>query len=167
MDFKTLAARHLKRENYSPHKILSLDPGETTGWAVFENGELLAAGQLDTSAIEQSAAVIQSLIKIHTPAIVVYEDYRVYGWKADAHSWAALHTPQLIGAIKTICSLLSIPTHTQMAQVAKQFCTDTKLKEWGMYQKGLKHARDAIRHGCYFILFNQHKVAIKNLPSKP
>lgn len=41
----------------------------------------------------------------------------------------------------------------QMAVTAKNFCTDDKLKQWGFWQAGQKHARDSIRHGCYFLLF--------------
>lgn len=150
-----------------PHVLLSLDPGETTGYAIFDTGALKMVGQLDTADIGKSVEQISYLINTWKPAVVVYEDYKVYGWKADAHSWASLHTPQLIGCILTVCTMLSKPTHSQMAQQAKGFCTDDKLKDWDMYPKGLKHARDAIRHGCYYMLFNHHKVAHKLLPESP
>ena len=35
---------------------------------------------------------------------------------------------------------------------AKGFVTDAKLKEWGLWQDGLRHSRDAIRHGIYFLV---------------
>ena len=47
----------------------------------------------------------------------------------------------------------NIPTHKQMASTAKTFATDKKLREWGFWERGMRHARDAIRHGCYFLLF--------------
>jgi hypothetical protein len=42
-----------------------------------------------------------------------------------------------------------------MAHQAKGFVTDEKLKAWGFYQKGVRHARDSIRHACYFLLFDK------------
>jgi hypothetical protein len=43
--------------------------------------------------------------------------------------------------------------HYQMATTAKTFVTDEKLKQWGFWQEGMRHSRDAIRHGLYFLLF--------------
>jgi hypothetical protein len=40
-----------------------------------------------------------------------------------------------------------------MASQAKAFVTDQKLKEWGFWKEGMRHSRDAIRHGLYFLLF--------------
>jgi len=40
-----------------------------------------------------------------------------------------------------------------MAQHAKQWWTDEKLKRFGIYPKGLKHGRDALRHLLYYMLF--------------
>lgn len=44
----------------------------------------------------------------------------------------------------------------QMAAQAKGFVDDDKLKAWGFWIKGKKHARDAIRHGVYYLLFTYH-----------
>jgi len=153
----------LKRANpkQEPVKtLLSLDPGETTGFAVFERGHLGKCLHLRTKPIDEGVDGLNSLIGAIKPDVIVYESYRVYGWKTEQHAYSDLHTPQLIGAIQTIARLKSIPVHSQSAQVAKQFCTDMKLKEWGVYERGFKHGRDAVRHGCYFLLFNQHKVPL-------
>jgi hypothetical protein len=36
------------------------------------------------------------------------------------------------------------------AGLAKGFATDDKLKAWGFWQPGQRHARDAIRHALNF-----------------
>ena len=159
------------RPDYQPPKVvLALDPGETTGVAVFYKGCLVHTDQLDTHhVVPQGVRLLDKLIdntyeelthkgpKMLSADVVVYENYRVYNWKAQQHSWDTLHTPRLIGAIQTLCHLKQIPTYTQMAQQPKNFCTDKKLIEWHYYERGQKHARDAIRHGCYYMLFNDQK----------
>lgn len=88
------------------------------------------------------------------PTHVVCEDYRVYAEKAGAHIGKSLFTPKLIGKIDLLCNVDNIPVTYQMAATAKVFCTNDKLKEWGFYQESMRHSRDAIRHACYYILFN-------------
>lgn len=152
--FTDLLAR-LRGEARIPEKLLCLDPGKTTGWCLFEKGELTRWGQLpncfDDKNIDTSGLV--HLLKEIDPDFVVYEDYRVYNNKLDRHAFSPVMTVRLIGAIETFCQMNEIPTHKQMATTAKNFCTDEKLQSWGFWKPGMKHSRDAIRHGCYFLLF--------------
>lgn len=136
--------------------LIALDPGETTGYAVYQNGKLIDAGQLPTSYIIQGIQSLEPLLDkyLDQKPYCVFENYRIYSWKTETHTWAELHTPQMLGVIETLCYVRGIKCSRQMAQQAKQFCTDDKLKMWGYYKPGLKHARDAIRHGCYYLLFN-------------
>lgn len=137
-----------------PARLLCLDPGETTGWAVFDRGVFAQAGQLNTKPDVYTQTVPQFLQTIQ-PTHIIMENYKVYAHKLKDHSWSSLHTSQLIGSIKMLSSMQNIGVSLQMASQAKGFCTDEKLRKWGMYQTGLKHARDAIRHGCYFLLFHK------------
>lgn len=138
-----------------PISILALDPGETTGYCFMSVNVSTAyyAGQIDTPNIPQSVLKISEFLTERQVDVIVCEDYRVYSWKSDQHKWANLHTPQLIGCIKTLACIGDIPIHMQMAIEAKEFCTDDKLKAWGMYQEGQRHARDAIRHATSYLLF--------------
>ncbi len=137
--------------------VLALDPGETTGWAKFsatpEQAVLEDYGQTKTWPIVDGVSGISELLQQHTPTILVIESYRVYEWKVEDHSWSSVPTLQLIGCIKTLSIQHNKPVYEQTAQIAKNFCTDERLKLWGMYPKGLRHARDAIRHGIYYLLF--------------
>lgn len=144
--------------------VVALDPGETTGFAVFRGVELIEFGQLIPGYKDpsESAKLIDALIKRAKADLVVYESYRVYSFKTDSHAWNEMYTSQVIGTIRFMCNtgvpeMKVIPTFPQTAQVAKQFVTDEKLKAWNMYARGQKHARDAIRHGCWFILFGEEK----------
>lgn len=137
--------------------LLSLDPGETTGWAKFNNGELQVCGQFGPGSVRSTFLTLGGLLNEIAPDLVVCEAYRIYEWKRDQHSWSDLFTVRLIGAIEFLCAYNDIPVVFQMASTGKGFCTDKKLKEWGYYYKGLRHARDAIRHGCYWLLFGKEE----------
>lgn len=137
----------------APERLLCLDPGETTGWAVFERGELTASGQARTI---EGWEVIHDLFVDIKPTAVIYENYRVYAHKLERHSNSEVYTLRLVGVIEFICEMLfGIPHYNQMAQQAKGFVSDEKLKSWGFYKKGHRHARDAMRHGIYFLLFDK------------
>lgn len=134
--------------------LLSFDPGHTTGYAVFVGHELSEFSQLETKSIPQATEVIGDLFKKVGPDVVIVEDYRIYKWKTEHHGGSTVLTARVIGCIETIATqhmtnvVIKQPAHT-----AKGFVTDKRLKEWAFYEPGMKHARDAIRHACYFILF--------------
>lgn len=138
-----------------PKRLLCLDPGETTGWSVFQDGKLVDAGQAKT--FENGWWEIHNLFKTACPTMVIYENYRVYDHKLQRHANSEVYTLRLIGVIEYLCEIVfRIPYYNQMAHQAKGFVTDDKLKQWGMYMIGLKHARDSIRHGAYFLLFDKN-----------
>lgn len=137
--------------------LIAFDPGETTGVAVFKEGVLKEQFQLKTWPLVEAVNSFTHIIDVHKPTRCVYESYQVYEWKADDHSWSQIPTIQVIGCLQTLLIQRKIPFWTQTAQVAKQFVTDQRLEDWGMWFKGIRHARDAIRHGCYFLLFGPSK----------
>ncbi len=154
MDFKEMVAA--TKPKVVPDDVfvhLVFDPGHTTGWCAFEGIELKERGQIDTQSIDVATPSIMELFDIWVPNVVIYEDYRIYKWRQKHHVGSELMTTQVIGCIKTISAIGGIPTFTQPAQIAKAFCTDKKLKAWGFYDKGQRHSNDAVRHGCYAILF--------------
>jgi len=156
MDLNTLV--HTLREQRNLEdlqnvRVLALDPGHTTGWAMFLNNELIRAGQIDTTSVDMATQTVGALFKEFEPQIVVAEEYRVYKWRAKHHTGSDLLTARVIGCIETLCAFTGASIIKQPANVAKGFCTDTKLRDWGVYQTGYKHANDAVRHGCYFLCF--------------
>ena len=138
-----------------PERLLCLAPGKTTGWCLFENGKLTKWGQIEDCFDDNNVDVtkLYDLFAEVQPDFILYEDYKVYSHKLDRHSFNPVFTVRLIGVIETYCQMEGVATHKQMATTAKNFCTDDKLKQWGFWQKGMRHSRDAIRHGCYFLLF--------------
>ena len=137
--------------------LFVMDPGETTGWCVFQDQKLIEAGQATTKPISEGSRWLNQIFLKYHPTFVVYEAYRVYAWKTQSHAQSDLHTPQFIGTILTYCDMYGVPYHSHMASAAKGFTTDEKLELWGFYKPGLKHARDALRHACYFQLHSYQK----------
>lgn len=138
---------------------LTLDPGETTGWALWRGLDLERCGQWATPEPDMLVDEINTLeivLKL-TLSRIVYEEYRVRGNKYKEHVGSEVVTIQHIGAIKVVAAELGVPIFKQSAGMAKGFATDRKLRQWGLYQTGLRHANDAIRHGVYWILFASEK----------
>lgn len=133
--------------------IIALDPGVTTGIALFEAPALVMVDQNKDDNIGRAVNYIEQIVNDHSPTAIIIEDYRIYRWKQKEHAWSDLHTPRLIGGIEKLAFDKCLPLIKQPAHVAKGFCNDAKLKDWSMYIKGMRHGRDAIRHGAYYILF--------------
>ena len=133
----------LRQQYMSP--LLAIDPGETTGIAIWEPVERrILLGQLITKDVGigfDGVHVLASQV-----SHVRYEDYRVYGHMTEQHAFQNLHTAQMIGAIKVACHLAQVQHSTCLAMHAKAFWTDSKLKMCNLYSPGMKHARDAERH---------------------
>jgi hypothetical protein len=136
-----------------PEYTLCLDPGHTTGYAVFNNRVLIDSGQIATKP-DDYASWNSFLIEYKKVSHIIIEDYKIYSNKTDIHANADLWVPNLIGAAGLFAVQNSIPVTKQMASLVKPFCTDDKLKIWYMFDRGKRHANDAIRHGVYWLIFN-------------
>lgn len=153
MDFVTLLEKRRGAEWKPPRRLLALDPGHTTGWSLFVDGKLERSGQV--KSLEEGWRSLDSLFIDTNPTAVVFENYRVYEHKLSRHANSEVYTLRLIGAIEYVCERrLLVPAYNMMASQHKGFCTDERLKQWGMYVKGQRHARDSIRLGIYFLLFD-------------
>lgn len=134
--------------------VLCLDPGETTGYAIFMEGLLYECGQQVTGQNPELMAEFIQWVNGHLPVDqIVYEEYRIRGNKAQQHVGSEVVTIQHIGAIKVVAGMLDIPIYKQTAGMAKGFATDERLRHWGLWQPNHRHANDAIRHGTYWHLF--------------
>lgn len=134
--------------------VLCLDPGETTGWALWHEGKLHTCGQEYTGQDPASTGrLVKWLDQDDHLRLIVYEEYRVRGNKFREHVGSEVVTIQHIGAIKVVADELGVPLWKQSAGMAKGFATDGKLRRWGLWQPNERHANDAIRHGIYYHLF--------------
>lgn len=139
-----------------PKTLLALDPGETLGWARFSEGSLKDFGETSLCVTKPFLALTALCCGSRPPDVIVSEDYKVYPWRLREHSWSTGYTMRILGMLEGIAEEHSIILFKQMAlSPTKGFCHNRRLREWGYYIKGGAHARDAIRHGCYWLLFSK------------
>ena len=148
--------------------ILGIDPGERTGWAWMHDYQLIDCGEIPTgnvpiaynnlyqlfTSIVNRAHIVQPIKQqpFHKQLHIAIEDYRVYSWKAQDHSWSNIHTIKVVGFAELNALAIGAPYILRLAQHAKISVTDERLIKWGMWARGQRHARDAIRHaGLYAI----------------
>lgn len=145
------------RPDFDPRSsgtVLCLDPGHTTGFAVFSAGTLEVAGEWSTESPATLAEQIERINEdVYSLDRIVFEEYRVRGNKVREHIGSEVLTIQHVGAIRVTGDRLGLALSKQSAGMAKGFATDAKLRRWGLYQRGKRHANDAVRHGCYYLLF--------------
>lgn len=161
LSFKELYSGYSKQrdrdhESIIESGILCLDPGETTGWAYFVGTDLIDCGQVDSPVNSYNAylCLLQSWYYHKGYRTMIIEDYRVYANKVQQHTHSDLWVPKLIGAACGSAIRNDVNIVTQMAAQAKGFCSNDKLKAWGFYTPGKRHAMDAIRHGAHWLLFS-------------
>lgn len=144
---------------------LGLDPGHTTGAALIHDFRLIWARQLETSHVENTYDSIRDLfdevLNVYDVGSIqiACEDYKVYDWKAESHSWSKVHTIKVVGLIQFLAYEHRIPIKMRMASAAKGWMTDDKLRTWGLYVEGQRHSRDAIRHAAYNAIFNDSHIS--------
>jgi hypothetical protein len=159
-------------------KVLSFDPSGnynegsgTTGWAYFEDGELIEFGTIsatDCCSLEGYWSEHEQLIVIKQPNIVVCESFKLFAHKAKAQSFSQMETPQLIGYIRMACWKRKIDVVFQQPS-DKIRVSDPILVRMGVFElKGKNHyclgkptnlhIRDAIRHGIYFHKYKKEGV---------
>ena len=146
------AFSHMSPQNRYIKPLLAIDPGETTGVAVWDpSKQAILLLQVNTKDIGHGFDALFGIINFlvsDRPSLahVRYEDYRVYGHMTSQHAFNNLHTARVIGAIEVACHLAQVTCDNVLAIHAKTFWTDQKLKMAEVYNPGLKHARDAQRH---------------------
>lgn len=136
--------------------IISLDPGQTTGYVIkYDSDDFpITYGQCQPDAIWD---LLNARYHADIQFVLIYErfDYRRHKMHAD------LTPVEVIGVIKEWVRQNwlygNIEVYTQFPAQAKNFWTDDRLKEFGMYYKGQQHARDAARHYLYWLYFGEGK----------
>ena len=130
--------------------VVGLDPGNTTGWSFWQNGELVEWGEVK---LHHTASIVDLLYSFGRIDQLVVEEYRIYPNRAKQHIGHDLFTPRIIGATEAYAYINGIPLQFQPASLGKSHFTDQRLKALKLYRKGQRHANDAIRHVAHWFIF--------------
>ncbi len=124
--------------------IIALDPGITTGVA-----ELWDNGKIYVHHMKEPHLEFYRFLETGRVTLdeIVYESF-VY----QRRNKVVLYPVEVIGVIKLFCATNAIPAYSQSASQAKGFMTDDKLKAMGLWEEGLKHGMDALRHLMYHLI---------------
>lgn len=133
-------------DNLSPTaRILALDPGKTTGFALWQPSSVQC-----WQAVLTHDEFIQSLNEIW-PDIIVCESF------VHTHRDAVDYTPvEFISLTKWFVERKPVDLVFQTPSFGKGYFNDEKLKKLGIYKRGAGHAMDALRHLFQFRM--QHKL---------
>jgi hypothetical protein len=119
---------------------IALDPGGTTGVAIVKEPEHLWHVTVDELTGDHHRKLFQ-LLHTSAPSFVICESFENRGM-----SNTSIVSMEYIGIVKLYLQQSGASGIWQSASTGKAFWTGAKLKEYGLYVAGLRHARDAIRH---------------------
>ncbi len=140
------------------YQVISLDPGGTTGWAIFSvhpeamtgdpdipimaNIEWWTAGQF-TGRQDDQVDQIVAMVRSWPGARLVTEDFKVRQLNAEL-------SPVEINAM-VLRETRPRYWVKQMPSLAMDTVTDERQKLWGFWIPGQEHARDAVKHNITFL----------------
>lgn len=147
-------------------KWLSIDPGETTGWALWEGDRLLDAGQEElvkfVDEVGESNSERCTCTDPFYVELLVIERFALYPWVARSGEldFDELRTSRGIGALEYIARQAGVRVVMQPATIKDpaQAAGARELFLSPVYEN--RHANDAIMHGWYYILTELKKVKL-------
>lgn len=122
-----------------PLIIIGVDPGDTTGIAIWRPGTQLTCAQLNP------LSVVPALRPHVTARTLVACETFVIGSQTAKKSRSS-HVTDVIGRVMGLCEECDARFKRQTASEAKTFAVNALLKRVGWWQPGLRHAMDAARH---------------------
>lgn len=139
-------------------RIVALDPGGTTGWAMWQDRPLMEdAGLWNYFTIGQMGPephhedLYASLELWHVSDYTIVCESFEFRQGKQRHN-IVLDSKEYIGVVKLLQQQRNIPVVFQTAALGKGFVTDDKLKVMGLWYPGKKHAMDAMRHLIYYMV---------------
>lgn len=143
---------------------ISIDPGEDTGWALWNGDDLIDAGtdklwefidRLDDAVgavtIENEEDNWQSI------GLIVIEDWALYPWKLKQMGWDKCRTARGIGAIELVARRSNIEILHQPAKIKEGAIAGGAREMFRRPFHENRHANDAIMHGYFYIQSSRAK----------
>ena len=133
-------------------KLLSLDPGGTTGYAIIDFDDkyfrIEDSGQI-SGGLKGFIEYDYEKFELECFDIIVCESFTlregIYG--------ADLSPVYIIGALEALYQEKDI---VYQEPKLKPLCDDERLKRMGFYERGKPHRNDAVRHGIIYLRNNKH-----------
>ncbi len=134
---------------------LSIDPGETTGYALFDKeGAVVVFGQLLTKTTAEQTQFFNYVVP-HVRQVIA-EDYKNHGFTQQKR-WSRNQTSKNIGGVETICELHGVPIYLQ-ANTVKSIGYKWAGMEGPPSNHSISHQYDAYVHGVYWLVVNNLRI---------
>jgi hypothetical protein len=133
-------------------KIVAFDPGVTTGYAVGH----IVDGTMTVRAGQEvwSHNDLWAQLHLAEPDAIVCESFE---YRNRARAGLILYSVELIGIIHLFCSpsyrTPSVALYMQSAAKGKSYYSNTHLQNAGVYERGIPHGMDALRHLLHWYTF--------------
>lgn len=145
-------------------KYATVDPGESTGYSVWDGSQLLSAG---TAELDDFVHALGLALGVEAPGTwehdlelmgrlrgireLVVEDWAIYPWKAERGdlNWDKCRTARGIGALEYICQSAGLPYKLQPAAIKDQAVAAGAEEFFLRPLHDNRHANDAIMHGVF------------------
>lgn len=120
-------------------RLLCFDPGGTTGWAFFADGEI-------TGGAFPTWERVKEVVDAYQPTVILLESFHLRQNAASRLVGSSFPTIEVIGIIKYIAKELGIPCVVQTPPMR----IGIHLKRW-IPTLGT-HSRDAAKHGIRYLI---------------
>lgn len=144
---------------------LSVDPGDTTGWALWLDERLLESGQTPNWEFVDDVAHTLAVGAGDTPLLpegpkgwanlelLLIEDFVLYPWELREGNldFDSVETARVIGGLLTIARLADIPVVLQGADIKDGAIAGGAEALFVRPLHENRHANDAIMHGTYYV----------------
>lgn len=130
----------------SSTRILAVDPGRATGWAVLEAGRAYFGEEIFEEFPGWADSFLRSRFDRGCRFLVVAERFVISGGTLTKARGDSNWSIELIGVLRYLARQYGHEFDLQGAGDAKRFGTDRLLRKLGWWTPGSDHARDAARH---------------------
>lgn len=152
-----------------PSKWLCVDIGESTGYAVWSENQLVCGG---TAPMEDFVYAVgdpltprrrhrdtELLSRVSGWQLIVIEDWQLYPWKAQELSWDKQLTVRGLGALQFIAGALERPCVLQPAAIKDSAVQAGAEELFARPVHPNRHQNDAIMHGVKYLASQGEGVA--------
>lgn len=149
-------ARNTRTTSVSP--VLAVDPGKSSGYAVFD-GESLYCGQIEGISENETVDLLLDVLEEYGCGVVVLEDFILR---------SSVKTRDLLSPVRINAAIsyglhsggwVGVAVELQTATDAKGVLTDARLRRKGLWVPGKDHANDAIRHMLLYL--RRQKISVR------
>lgn len=136
------------------NRILSVDPGKSTGWAIFDLSQRLPLQKGISRSVDQFVELLSDLSTASSLYAVVVEDFLLRPYTNQSGS--RMEAPQIIGALRLYAKQQCVEIHLQPSSIlpiAKRWCPEHPMPK-GNHK--YSHDISAVHHGTYWLVKNGH-----------